>query len=130
LVLADTSIWVDFSRRGSRGDAAALAGLLDKGEVSVCGPVAAEVLAGVGGEPAERMWETLYSLPWIEMTPTVWQEVGSLAHRLRREGQALPLTDLAIAVAASQAGHPFWSFDSDFERLRSVLPELELYQAS
>jgi predicted nucleic acid-binding protein len=130
LVLADTSIWVDFSRRGRVGDAAALAGLLDSGEVSICGPVAAEVLAGLEGETAERMGETLHSLPWIEMSPALWRDAGEIAHRLRRMGQVLPLTDLAIAVAACHAGHALWSFDSDFERIHSVLPELELYRAS
>ena len=130
MILADTSIWVDFSRRGRVSDAAALAGLLDSGDVSICGPVAAEVLAGLEGETAERMWETLHSLPWIEMGPALWREVGAIAHRLRRIGPVLPLTDLAIAVAASHAGHVLWSLDSDFERIHSVLPELELYRAS
>ncbi|HEU5143340.1 MAG TPA: PIN domain-containing protein [Solirubrobacterales bacterium] len=130
MVLADTSIWVDFSRRGVTGDAAAMARLLDSGEVSTCGPVAAEVLAGLEGETAERMWMTLDSLPWISTPSDLWREVGAVAHRLRRAGKASPLTDLAIAVAAARAGHALWSFDSDFERIAAVLPELDLYDAS
>jgi predicted nucleic acid-binding protein len=130
LILADTSVWVDFSRRGANGDAAAMARLLDGGEVSTCGPVAAEVLAGLEGETAERMWTTLHSLPWISTPPEFWREAGAAARRLRKAGKALPLTDLAIAVAAARAEHPLWSFDSDFERIRAVLPELDLYEAS
>lgn len=107
-----------------------MARLLDDGEVSTCGPVAAEVLAGLEGETAERMWGTLHSLPWISTPSELWREVGSVAHRLRKAGATLPLTDLAIAVAAARAEHALWSFDSDFDRIRAVLPDLDLYDAS
>ena len=128
MVLPDTSVWVEFSRRGERGGAAALGRLLDRGEVATCGPIAAELLAGADGEVTERLWETLSSLPWVELGPSEWRQVGTVAARLRREGRALPLTDLVIAVAALRGGHFLWSFDSDFERLAGVLAELELYE--
>jgi predicted nucleic acid-binding protein len=129
VVLPDTSVWVDFSRRGGRGRAAAMRGLLDAGEVATCGPVAAELLAGAAGEVAERMGEMLSSLPWAELGPAAWHEVGATANRLRRTGETLPLTDLAIAVAASRAGHVVWSFDFDFERIQPALDGLELYES-
>ncbi len=102
--------------------------LLDSGEVVACGPVAAELLAGAEGKVAERMWETLSSLPWVELDSPGWREVGTVAGRLRRDGQALPLTDLAIAVAAARGGHALWGLDSDFERIAPVLDGLELYR--
>lgn len=128
MVLVDTSVWVDFARRGERGRAVAMRALLDAGEVATCGPVVAELLAGVQGEVAERMWETLSSLPWAELDVAGWREVGVAAGRLRRAGETLPLTDLAIAVAASRAGHAVWSFDADFSRIRDALEDFELYE--
>jgi predicted nucleic acid-binding protein len=104
--------------------------LLDAGEIATCGPVAAELLAGAEGDVAERIWETLDSLPWAELSPQAWRQVGAVARRLRRQGETLPLTDLAIAVAATRAGHALWAFDADFKRLRTALPELALYQPS
>ena len=127
MVLPDTSVWVDFSRRGAEGKAAAMRDLLDAGEVATCGPVAAELLAGADGEVAERLWETLSSLPWAELGPAGWRQVGVAARRLRASGSVLPLTDLAIAVSTAGAGHALWSFDSDFERVAPVLEGLELY---
>lgn len=127
MVLPDTSVWVDYSRRGAKGSAAALRDLLDSGDVVTCGPVAAELLAGADGEVAERIWATLSSLPWVQFSAPDWRRVGQLAHRLRQAGRTLPLTDLAIAVAAARGGHALWSLDSDFERIAPALDGFELY---
>jgi predicted nucleic acid-binding protein len=128
VVLPDTSVWVNFFRRGVGGRAAGMSTLLDAGEVATCGPVVAELLAGADGEVAERLWETLSSLPWAQLDPAAWREVGAAARRLHRAGETLALTDLAIAVAAARAGHALWGLDSDFKRVRSVLDSLELYE--
>jgi predicted nucleic acid-binding protein len=127
VILPDTSVWVDFSRRGARGDAAAMRDLLDAGEVVTCGPVVAELLAGADGEVSERMWQTLSSLQWAELDTAGWRQVGLTARHLRGAGTVLPLTDLTIAVATARAGHVLWSFDGDFERIAPVLDGLELY---
>lgn len=128
MVLADTSVWVDFARRGAAGEAATLAALLDAGEVATCGPVAAELLAGAAEEVGERIWETLVSLPWAPLDQPLWRQAGIVARRLRHRGATLPLTDLAIAVAAAAADYPLWSFDNDFERIAAHLEGLELYR--
>jgi predicted nucleic acid-binding protein len=127
MVLPDTSIWVDFARHGTQGRAASLRALLDSGDVATCGPVVAELLAGAQGEVAERLWGTLSSLPWAELAPGDWREVGATARRLRQGGRKLPLTDIVIATAAARAGHALWSLDADFERIAAVLGELEIY---
>jgi len=127
VVLPDTSVWVDFSRRGAQGKATAMRDLLDVGDVVTCGPVVAELLAGADGVVAERMWEMLSSLRWAELDAAGWRQVGLTAHRLRAAGTVLPLTDLTIAVASAQAGHGLWSFDGDFERIAPALEGLELY---
>lgn len=127
MVLPDTSVWVDFSRRGTRGEAAALRDLLEAGEVVTCGPVVAELLAGAEGAVEERMWATLSSLRWAELDAAGWRQVGLVAHRLRGAGTVLPLTDLTIAVATARAGHALWSFDEDFARIAAVLDGLQLY---
>lgn len=129
MILADTSVWIDFSRRGAKGRAAELRDLLDAGEVVTCGPVVAELLAGAAGGVEERMWTTVSSLPWAELTPSAWRQIAASARRLRRLGQTLPLTDLAIATAAARADHALWTFDGDFERIRTVVEGLKLHRS-
>lgn len=104
--------------------------LLDGGEVSTCGPVAAELLAGAEGHVAERISATLASLPWADLSPIAWRDAGVAARQLRKSGQSVPLTDLAIAVAAAHAGHVLWSFDADFKRIQPVIDDLVLYDAT
>jgi predicted nucleic acid-binding protein len=130
MVLPDTSVWVDFSRRGARGRASELRDLLDAGEVATCGPVVAELLAGAGENVEARMWQTLSSLPWVELTPGAWREVAAAAHQLRKAGRALPLTDLTIAVAAARGDHVLWTFDADFERIRTAVGGLRLHASA
>jgi predicted nucleic acid-binding protein len=130
MVLPDTSVWVDFSRRGAKGRAAELHDLLDAGEVATCGSVVSELLGGAGGEVEEKVWETLSSLPWAELTPSAWREVAAAGRRLRQSGQTLPLTDLAIAVAAARADHVLWTFDADFDRIRTVVSGLKLHRSA
>ncbi len=125
-VLPDTSIWVDYLRSGTAGPAAALDDLLSRESAVVCGPVLAELLAGTPAERRDELWHALEALPWAELDRHAWRCVGEVAHDLRAAGASVALTDLAIAVAAVSADASVWTRDDDFDRIRTVLPELEL----
>jgi hypothetical protein len=127
VVLPDTSVWIPYFRSVSGGDGDRLEALIDRGEVAICGPVLAELLGGAGDSQRASIVETVGSLPWADLDRAAWQEAGAVARRLRQEGRTLPLTDLAIAVAAAHAGYSLWSLDSDFERIAPALDGLELY---
>jgi len=129
MVLPDTSVWIPYfrSRSGEVGDR--LETLIGEGEVAICGPVLAELLAGATDSQRESIVGTVGGLPLADLDRTSWEEVGAVARRLRQTGQTLPLTDLAIAVVAARAGHALWSLDSDFERIAPALGGLELYSA-
>jgi len=129
-VLPDTSVWIPYFRSGSGAEGDHLESLIHEGEVAICGPVFAELLAGAGEDQRTSIVDTIGSLPFADLDRTSWQDVGVVARRLRQTGQTLPLTDLAIAVAAARAGHGLWSFDADFERIAAVLDGLELYASA
>ena len=126
-VLADTSVWVEFLRRGAQGSASDLAGLIRQGQVVVCGPVIAELLAA----PSSRNLDleiVLGDLPYAELDRLAWVEVGRAARALIAEGQAVALTDIEIAVASIRGDSQLWTRDADFGRIASVLPAMRLYQ--
>lgn len=129
-VLADTSIWVDYLRGGINGPGGRLDGLLASGEVVVCGPVVAELLAGVVASHCDDLWQLLSGLPWADLGRAEWRRVGDLAALLRSSGSSVALTDIEIAVAATAAGARLWSRDSDFDRIEGVFGELMRFAPS
>lgn len=126
MVLPDTSVWVEFLRRGERGRAAALRRLINQGEVLVCGPVAAELIAGTGESGRDSLLKGLRAIRWANLDRAAWLAVGDAAASLRKSGRTLPLTDLAIAVAASRADATLWTYDGDFERPAEVIEGLRV----
>lgn len=121
MILADTSVWVEFLRRGNAGRARELRGLILRDEVVMCGPVAAELLKGVDPSERDELWTTLVSLEWQDLGREAWRRIGEAAAALRRRGETLPLIDIAIAVAAVTSDAVVWTADSDFDRIGAVL---------
>jgi predicted nucleic acid-binding protein len=129
-VLADTSVWVEYLRLGVVGPAAELDALLAAGEVVICGPVAAELIAGVASHRRHELWSLLMGLPWAEIGRNEWYRVGEVAATLRGAGQTVALTHIEIAVAAVSNGAQLWSRDSDFNRVEAILDGLERFSPS
>lgn len=127
-VLADTSVWVQYLRRGRAGKAARLDDLLVQGEVVVCGPVVAELVAGTPPPQRAELVGLLNALPWADLGRAQWARVGEVAGRLREQGITMALTDIEIAVAAVQAHAELWTHDSDFTRIAKVLDTLALFR--
>lgn len=128
MVLPDTSVWIPYFRSPSGGEGDRLEALIGEGQVTVCGPVLAELLGGAGDAQRTAIIETVGDLPWAALDRASWQDVGAVARLLRQAGEALPFTDLVIAVLAARNGHVLWTFDGDFERIVPALPGLELYE--
>lgn len=127
-VLADTSIWVDYLRRGRQGKSALLDDLLANSEVLLCGPVVAELLVGAKVPDRSQLWHLFAGLPWAELGRNQWRRVGEIAAGLRERGEVVALTDVEIAVAAADADAELWTRDQDFLRVSGVLHELHLFE--
>jgi predicted nucleic acid-binding protein len=126
-VLADTSVWVQYLRRGRSGKAARLDDLLAQGEVVVCGPVVAELVAGTPPAHRAELIALLNALPWADLGHAEWARIGEVAARLREQGITMALTDIEIAVAAVRVRAELWTRDADFTRIATVLDSLSLF---
>lgn len=127
-LLPDTSVWVDYLRGRDATTVGELERHLERESVLICGPVIAELLAGTASDQQDQLWLAIGSLPWAAIEQPAWRSIGEVAGELRRAGISVPLTDVAIAVAAAGAEAELWTRDHDFERIRTVLPALELHR--
>ena len=126
MILPDTSVWVEYLRRGEKGRAAQVGELVSRHELVTCGPVAAELLVGTSRQDRQRVAHVLQGLAWVELRRAEWLRVGELGAELRAHGKTVPLTDVEIAVAALRVQASVWTGDSDFERIAEVVGDLEL----
>ena len=129
-LLPDTSIWVDYLRERDPDTIAEMDRHLERESVLICGPVIAELLAGTSPDQQDELWLSIGSLPWAPVDQPGWRSIGEVAGELRRAGTSVPLTDVAIAVAANAAEAELWTRDDDFGRIKAVLPSLELHGTS
>lgn len=119
-VVADTSLWIDFLR-GRQGVLRAAA---QARRLLMCGPVAAELLRGVGAERRESLRLSLLDMPWAPLGVFEWLDAGDAAAELRRAGTPVALPDVAIAAAARAAGAQVITHDADFTRIAAAMPGL------
>ncbi len=129
MVLADTSVWIGYLRqddleRGSLADR--LDSLIDRQQVLMCGPVAAELIAGAREDQREMLAGELAAQPWVELKRSDWLTVGRTAGELRRRGETVPLIDIQIAVCAVKGEAELWTRDRDFERVAGALEGLRV----
>jgi predicted nucleic acid-binding protein len=126
-LLPDTSVWVDYLRGRNEATVAELDRYLERESVLICGPVIAELIAGSAAQQRDELWLAIGSLPWAAIDQPAWRAIGEVANELRRVGASVPLTDVTIAVAATNAEAELWTRDHDFERIQAVLPSLALH---
>lgn len=127
-VLPDTSVWIDYYRDRDAQLADSLDRLLRDDAVVLCGPVLAELLAGTPSDERVRLQGALLGVRWLDVDRPAWERAGELSYELRRRGQSVPLVDLVLATAGMRAGAALWTRDRDFERIREIFPQLELYE--
>ncbi|MGH2500141.1 MAG: PIN domain-containing protein [Candidatus Limnocylindria bacterium] len=128
-ILPDTSIWIDFFS-GREPVAGSLEVLLRDAQLTTCGPVLAELLAGTPPRRQEALWLAVGSLPFVDLDQSAWREAGELCRGLRDRGRTVPLVDVLIAVASVRADAAVWTRYQDLARVQTVLPGLRLHQAS
>lgn len=119
-VLADTSAWMQ-ARRDTRARDLLL-GAIERGEVCWCWPVRYELMVDArGSEGIAAVERTLESLREIPVDRSVQRAVLATMRELAAGGShgahRFPLTDLAVAAAAQNAGIDILHFDQHLERL-------------
>ena len=121
MVIADTSIWIQFLRMRGSPEHQEIDRLLEQGRVAMVGPVLGELLQGARtSDEFERLRARLIALSFILETEETWLRLGELSFQLRQRGTPLPVVDVLIAALAIENDCAVYPLDQHFQRIPSV----------
>ncbi|MEK7862120.1 MAG: PIN domain-containing protein, partial [Chloroflexota bacterium] len=98
MIVADTSVWVQFFRGKERRTAEHLRELLDRDEVSLVAPVRVEILAGTSRPDFVRLQPLLSALPLLFPTEDTWREMERWIAVAIAAGERFGIGDLLIGA--------------------------------
>ncbi len=128
MVLVDTSVWIEASRRdGDLSYKVGLENLLDEYEAAWCSPVKLEFMGGARKKDRKKLAFWFDCIPYRATEEHHWELAKENAWRLRDQGLTLPWNDILIASIALEANLRVYAKDHHFERMAEML-DLRLYQ--
>jgi predicted nucleic acid-binding protein len=120
VIVVDTSIWIESSRRPNSSRATAFRALLDSDEVALPLPVRLELMSGVGRRQRAALRRGLSALPVLRPSDETWQLVESWVEPAADAGLHFSVTDLLIAGLAHEIGALVWTLDGDFAAMATL----------
>jgi len=120
VIVVDTSVWVEATRRPHGGVQRALRRLIDADEVGLALPVRLELMAGIARKYRRAFGRALTGLPILMPSEETWRLIEAWVAPAADKGQRFGVTDLLIAGLAHEVGALVWSRDADFDRLEEL----------
>lgn len=128
MVLVDSSVWIEATRKTGRIDVkVALECLLEEYEATVCSPVWLEVLGGLRRESRRAYTEYFSILPYVVAVEEDWKRAQEYAWILADRGLRVPWFDLLIAAISIRYGCRIYTIDRHFDVMQAHLG-VRLYQ--
>lgn len=117
MILVDTSVWIDFLRRGPR--LSRLAGLLEAGDVCTHSFVIGELALGSLGRRRSQILADLRMLP--ELPAVADAEVHQLIESRELSGSGIGWVDAHLLASALAAHVELWTLDRRLARVAATL---------
>lgn len=115
-ILPDTCAWIDFFRGTQSRMAEKTEAALVQGQVVTCGVVLYELLQGIKNQREDTLvLNALQAIEHLEMTSRLWVKAGRLSLQLRKNGRALPMSDIVIATLALENSYSLLTIDRHFD---------------
>ena len=124
MVVADTSVWVDFLRAIEAPHCKRLASLLKDQRIALCDRVLQELLQGVSDDAEfSRLGDRLLALPCFNLGGHELARASARNYRRLRSAGVTPrsATDVLIATFCVEEGHQLLHNDRDFEPMVRLL---------
>lgn len=120
-VLVDTSIWIDYFRRGTSPLDEKLDSLLEGDRVCTCYLIIAELVHGsIDKKEISSLVDYFGSLHWLEENKEYWLEAGMLAFEMKKKGKSVNLADCYLANLAKRQDCFIYSLDKHFRFLEEA----------
>ena len=124
MILVDTNIIIDFWRNPSE----ALKKIFLEETVAICGITKAELMHGAKSEKdLLTISEALSDFEYIPLDESIWDEVGKLLYRLRKNGITVPFQDVVLSALALRHNLLLWTNDNHFALIKTVIKDLRLF---
>jgi predicted nucleic acid-binding protein len=120
VIVVDTSVWVEATRKPKGRTNNILLQLIDADEVGLALPVRLELMAGIARKDRSAFARALTGLPVLVPTEDTWRVIEPWIAPAADKGHRFGVTDLLIAGLAHEAGALVWSLDADFDRLEAI----------
>ena len=125
MVVADTTVWIEFFNDPESEEKQVIDLLIDGDELALVGPVLAELLQGCRtADEASTILDHVSALAFLEMSFSAWRRAGEISSSLRRKGTTLPLMDVIIAALALEHNAEVFTVDPHFDKI----PGLKLHK--
>jgi predicted nucleic acid-binding protein len=127
MVIVDTSVWIEASRRdGDLTYKVGLENLLEAYEAAWCSPVKLEFMGGARKDDRKQLAFWFECIPYRSVEEHHWELAKANAWKLHDIGLTLPWNDILIASLALDANLRVYANDHHFESMREHLG-LRLY---
>jgi len=119
-VLIDSSVWIDYFRKGKSNVEEQVNLLLDQDMVALCGMVELEILQGLRGSEQAIIQDLFSALHYIDAERSDFVNAGFMLNDLRQKGITIPSSDCLIAAQCIHRKLTLFTLDNDFKQIRNL----------
>lgn len=119
-VLIDSSVWIDYFRKGKCKVEEQVNLLLDEDRVAICGMVELEILQGLRGNEQAIIQDLFGVLHFIDTQRIDYVNAGLMLNDLRKKGITIPSSDCLIAAHCIHHKLSLFTLDNDFKHIRNL----------
>jgi predicted nucleic acid-binding protein len=119
-IMVDTSVWIDFFRKGVSQASKDLTTYIELDLVFICGVIELEIIQGLRDNEKEQVMSAMEVVNFIELNRKDYIEAGYLLNKLRKSGITIPPTDAIIATCSIRNNLKLISYDKDFNHIKSL----------
>lgn len=119
-VLIDSSVWIDYFRKGKSKVEEQVNLLLDENRIVLCGMVELEILQGLRGNEQVIIQDLFSVLHYVNTERSDFVNAGLILNDLRKKGITIPSSDCLIAAQCLHHKLPLFTLDKDFKQVRNL----------